>query len=119
MRISWSLMRTLFSSAMVALAVAAMLWGNCLSCPDMLAAMASHQPDHSCCHKPHPAPVACHAQVMQHFVKAETHTVATPAVAELAELPASVAPPATLAAALTPVQHAPPGNLTLLTTLRI
>jgi len=112
-------MRKLLSSATVALAVAAMLWGNCLSCPDMLAAMTSHQPDHSCCHKPQPAPVACHTQAMQHFVKAETHSVAMPAVAELAELPAAVALPAAWAAARLPVQHAPPGNLTLLTTLRI
>ena len=104
---------------MVALVVAAMLWGNCLSCPDMLAAMMSRQADHTCCHKPRPVSVKCHAQAMQHFVQAETHTMDTPAVAELAELPAPLAPPAQWASAPLPAQHAPPGNLTLPTTLRI
>ena len=61
----------------------AMLWGNCLSCPQMADA-------HSCCHKTQPASAVCHRQSLQHFVKAEG---SRPFVAVLAPTPAPVAPP--------------------------
>jgi hypothetical protein len=104
---------------MVTLALVAMLWGNCLSCPDMLAATASHQPDHSCCHKPQPAQVKCHTQSMQHFVQAETHAPVAPVAAELAETPALAMLPVRWTSAPLPALHAPPGSPTLSTTLRI
>lgn len=104
---------------MVALAVVAMLWGNCLSCPDMFAAMTSHQADHSCCHKPQPASVKCHTQGMQHFVQAETHTVGAPAVAELAEPVAPAALPEQWAHTPLAAERALPDRIPLLVTLRI
>jgi hypothetical protein len=104
---------------MVALAVLALLWGNCLSCPDMMAAMAVHQPDHNCCHKPQPAQAKCHTQDMQHFMKAEAPAPSLPVVAELAELPAPVAMPVQWEDAPLPAEHAPPDRITLPTALRI
>ena len=112
-------MRKLLSSATVALAVAAMLWGNCLSCPDMMAAMASHQPDHSCCHKPQPAQAKCHTQSMQHFVQADKQAVSAPAAVEMVELPAPMALPVQWAVTALPALHAPPGPPATPTTLRI
>jgi hypothetical protein len=67
----------------ISLAILAMLWGNCLSCPQMADA-------HSCCHKTRPASADCHTQNLQHFVKAET---SQPFVGVLAPTPASVEPP--------------------------
>jgi len=65
------------------LAILAMLWGNCLSCPQMTDA-------HSCCHKTQPASADCHTQDLQHFVKAEG---SQPFVAVLAPTPAPAVPP--------------------------
>jgi hypothetical protein len=66
----------------ISLALLALLWGNCLSCPQMADA-------HSCCHKTPPASAACHTQNLQHFVKADA---SQPFVAVVA-VPAPVAPP--------------------------
>jgi len=107
------------SALMGALAVAAMLWGNCLSCPEMIAAAKFHQPAHSCCHKPQPVSLRCPMQGMQHFVKADAPAPGAPVAAELADLPATNAvAPQWLAAAL-PIRHPPPGSPGVSTTLRI
>jgi hypothetical protein len=104
---------------MAALAVVAMLWGNCFSCPDMLAAMTSRQADHSCCHKPQTASAKCHTEDMQHFVKADTHAPIAPAVTVLAALPVSASLSVLWLSAPLPSLHAPPEAPNLLTTLRI
>jgi hypothetical protein len=104
---------------MAALALVAMLWGNCLSCPDMLWAMTSHQADHSCCHKPQPASAQCHTEDMRHFVKANTHAPIAPAVTVLAELPVSASLSVHWLSAPLPSLHAAPETPNLLTTLRI
>jgi hypothetical protein len=104
---------------MAALAVFALLWGNCLSCPEMMVAMTSHQPDHSCCHKPQAPSAKCHTEAMQQVVMADTYPPVVPAVAVLADVPA----PATLSVewlfAPLPVLLAPPGSPTLPATLRV
>jgi hypothetical protein len=101
---------------MVALALLAMLWGNCLSCPEI---MAGHQPAHSCCHKPQPASTSCHTQGLQHFVNAETPAPVVPHVAVLAEIPA----PPVLADRRTPAplvnMRTPPGESNAPLALRI
>jgi hypothetical protein len=66
----------------ISLAILAMLWGSCLSCPQMADA-------HSCCHKTQPASAVCHTQSLQHFVKADA---SHPFVAVVAAAPAIVAP---------------------------
>jgi hypothetical protein len=67
----------------ISLALLALLWGNCLSCPQMADA-------HSCCHKTQPASAACHTQNLQHFVRADT---SAPSGALLAVAPVPLAPP--------------------------
>ena len=104
-------MRTVSNSMMAALVVAALFWGNCFSCPQVLLALKTHQPAHGCCHRTKQTSTGCNTQSLQHFVKADP---ATPAPA----LPvvASVAEPAPVVAMLadpsaTPAEHAPPGDL--------
>ena len=96
---------------MAALVVAALFWGNCFSCPQLLLTLKSNQPAHGCCHRTKQAPQECRTQVFRHFVKADP-------VAPAPALPvvAIVAEPAPIVALLaepspTPVEHAPPGDL--------
>jgi hypothetical protein len=96
---------------MVTLVVAALLWGNCLTCPQMAT--------HSCCPKPQPASFQCHMENMQHFVKADGPATSAPMAAELAELPAADAPAPQQPAAALPDLHAPPGSPGTSTNLRV
>jgi hypothetical protein len=102
---------------MVALIVAALFWGNCLSCPQMLLAQ---QPGHGCCHRTGPA-AKCQSQGLQVFVKAEAKALTAPAPAIVA--PAQAIPEALLSeggvAFLAPRVHAPPDLLSLISTFRI
>lgn len=105
-------MKRVSISLVVALAVAALLCGNCLSCPEMATA-------HSCCHKPQPASVKCHMENMRQFVKADGPAPQPRMTAELAEAPAADAlRPQRLDAAL-PDLDAPPGSPGIPTRLRI
>ena len=105
---------------MAALIVVALFWGNCLSCPQMLLAAATHQPAHNCCHKTKSAGTTCQSQGLQHFLKAGQQTQ-TPVVA----VPAVMAPATAVAvpqgALVTPVEvvHAPPDLLSLHSAFRI
>ncbi|HUI55092.1 MAG TPA: hypothetical protein VLY04_08980 [Bryobacteraceae bacterium] len=114
-------MRAIFSSLTVVLIVAALLFGNCLSCPQMLWAWASHSAPHSCCHKPQPVSAGCHSQSMQHFVKAAS-TAHAPVLQAVAEAVQVTPPGATLLDAAptpSPAEHAPPYVLALSSSLRI
>ncbi|MDE3167387.1 MAG: hypothetical protein KGN36_16410 [Acidobacteriota bacterium] len=52
---------------MAILVVAALFWGNCYSCPQMLLAKAQH----SCCHRTKAPQDSCSSQGLRSFVKAE------------------------------------------------
>jgi hypothetical protein len=69
-------MRQVSNILMAMLIVAALFCGNCLSCPQMLMALAVHQPGHSCCHHS-TAKIDCHSQELSHFVKAHTGSAVT------------------------------------------
>jgi len=79
--------RTISNSIMAALVVAALFWGNCFSCPQLLAALQSHQPAHGCCHKTKSGPTACQTQLLKSFVKAPSSAPAPalPVAARLVE----------------------------------
>jgi hypothetical protein len=105
---------------MAALVTVALFWGNCLSCPQMLIAVAAHQPAHSCCHRTKSTGTSCQSQGLQHFLKAGPE-VQTPAVAVVAALTPAIAvslPQGALAAPVE-VQHAPPDLLALHSVFRI
>ena len=100
-------MQRVSNLVMATLIVAALFFGNCLSCPQMLLAMAGQHPGHGCCH--HPAPrVECHSQSLSHFLKAQVQaapalvasgvvrtigTAAMPAPSVIAPLRAADVPP--------------------------
>jgi len=112
-------MRKFAILAMVLLAAAALFWGNCLTCPQML--LASHQPAHPCCPNPHPGSVHCTTHEMQHFVKADAGAPAptVPTVAESIEPAASVSLPRQWKSTPLPSEHAPPDLLLLTASFRI
>ena len=105
---------------MAALIVAALFWGNCLSCPQMLLTVVAHQPAHSCCHRSKSAGTSCQSQGLQHFLKAGPE-LQTPAVAVAAAVaPATaVSPPQGAKVAPVEVEHAPPDLLSLHSVFRI
>jgi len=72
-------MRTVLTSVMAVVVVAALFLGNCFSCPQVLLA----QQKHGCCPHSKSAPSNCTTQVLQHFVKAEKGSVVAPAAAEI------------------------------------
>jgi hypothetical protein len=67
-------MKAVSSSFMTALVLIALFLGNCLTCPQLIAA-AAHHPAHSCCHHPQPVQAGCQSQALQHFVKGESTSV--------------------------------------------
>jgi hypothetical protein len=96
----------------VALVLVAMLWGNCLSCPQIADA-------HSCCHKPQPASAACHTQILRHFVKAEKAVPVAPSVALLADLPSPIVLARQVWAVPVARADVPPGGSNSPLTLRV
>lgn len=108
--IDWCLVRTFSSALMVALVVVAMLWGNCLSCPEVRAVAGSNQSSHSCCHKPHPASAKCQTEGLSHFVKADSGVPVAPVVVTLSDYSFAEVPVPSWAGTPRPVWHSPPGN---------
>jgi hypothetical protein len=50
--------------------VAALFWGNCFSCPQLLLSVAKDDV-HGCCKRSAPAAQKCTNNVLKHFVKAD------------------------------------------------
>jgi hypothetical protein len=112
-------MRRVSNILMAALIVSALFFGNCLSCPQMMLAMAGHQPAHSCCHHSTPR-IDCHSPVLSHFVKAQSYAASRLAVSGVAPAIAAitvVARPAV--ASWRAADVAPPGLLSLRSPLRV
>jgi hypothetical protein len=105
---------------MAALIVVALFWGNCLSCPQMLLAIAAHQPAHNCCHRSKSTGTSCQSQGLQHFLKAAPEMRA-PAVAVVAAVAPAIAVSLPQGALVAPVEvvHAPPDLLALHSVFRI
>jgi hypothetical protein len=110
-------MRIYFIPVLVVLAIAALLSGNCLSCPQLL--LAGERPAHDCCPGPKPAPVRCSTQDLQHAVVAAKAATVVPVPAAILEPPAPVVLPSQWSAAPPRSEHAPPDPLRLSTSLRI
>ena len=109
-------MRTISSSVLVALVVAALFWGNCFSCPQVLFALGAH----GCCHHSKHASGNCSTQALRNFVKADVQTIA-PDLAAAPEPIASfeVSVVSQGAAEILPSEHAPPDRLALNSSFRI
>jgi hypothetical protein len=101
---------------MAALVIAALFWGNCFSCPQML--LASRY-GHECCHHPQPAKAKCDSHALQAFEKSD----AAPAAAPVSVIVADPIPPPVLTASSEPAPapglHVPPDLFSLHSTFRI
>jgi len=113
-------MRQASNILMATLIVSALFYGNCLSCPQVLLARATHQPGHGCCHRPAPKAV-CQTQVLNHFVKAQGGSTApTLAVSGVVTALPAVMVPARPAIAPGPAADGPPpGTLALQSPIRV
>jgi hypothetical protein len=113
-------MKAVFSSLMAALVLVALLAGNCLSCPQMLLALATHQAPHSCCHHKQPVKVECQSQALGHFVKTEQGAQALDLAVTADRVTVVAAAMASQAHIVTiPAEHAPPDLLSLHSSFRI
>jgi len=114
-------MRKIASSLMVALVVAALFWGNCFSCPEVLLSLMAHHSDHSCCHRNKPATQTCWTQELRHFMKADAgaQAVPAPAVGAVVVIARPAAIPQALEAVPASPEHAPPDLLSLHASFRI
>jgi hypothetical protein len=104
-------MRAVFNSLMAVLVVAALFWGNCFSCPQVLLAAQKHH----CCPLGKSNPSDCKTQGLRNFVKAEKTTSTTPApvtAAIIAHSPVTPCLSATLVVPA-PAQYTPPDLLPL------
>jgi hypothetical protein len=110
-------MRATSTAFLAALIIAALFWGNCLTCPQAISSSA-----HSCCPHGKKAGSDCRTQVMRHFEKADPHQVETAGMAQ-AQIAAAAAPGLPLAPepAADPVStgHPPPDLLSLHSNFRI
>ncbi len=115
-------MRALCSSAMAALVIVALFWGNCLSCPQILLSLKAHHPAHDCCKRGQkPAGKTCDARNLGPFVKSDagSGTQAPPDAAVAMAAPAALLPEAAVAVRLHSAVHSPPDLLSLHSSLRI
>jgi len=99
---------------MAVLVVVALLAGNCFSCPQVLLAMAAHQPAHGCCHRGgHSQKANCTTQSLRHFVKADADAPCSPAVTVAAVVLPAPLPAAAIERSAVPalVYHTPSSQL--------
>jgi hypothetical protein len=112
-------MRQVSNILMAALIVTALFCGNCLSCPQVLVAIAGQHTGHSCCHHPS-AKIDCHSQSLSHFVKAQGNPA--PALAISGVLPAVAVATLVARPVIAPSRAAdvaPPDLLSLHSLLRV
>jgi len=119
-------MRVVSNSFLALLLLSALLWGNCLSCPQLLLNLASQVPAHDCCKHPGKQPVGCQTTcqslALKHFVKADpAPTPQLHAVAYAHFLSADAMPlaPAAPKAAVVVIAYSPPDLEVLNSSFRI
>ena len=94
-------MRAFCTSVMALLVVAALFWGNCFSCPQVLLSADRH----GCCHRTKVPKTECNTQSLKNFVHAEKSAPVSPMPAAIAV----IVPPVEFAAA--PVAVSPQQTL--------
>lgn len=115
-------MRAVANLFLAVLLLGALLWGNCLSCPELLLALSSHAPAHGCCKRPDSSGNECHSVALKHFVKADpaqqTAIQFAPCSPMVTRLPAPPVTPVRLDT-VPAIQQSPPGLDVLNSVFRI
>jgi hypothetical protein len=102
-------MRVFSTTFMAVLVIAALFWGNCYSCPQVLLSAQKH----GCCPRTNSTKTECQTQGLKNFVKAEQSApaIVVPVASVEAPLPASEFAAPLVAPCVT--SHAPPDTLPL------
>ena len=111
-------MKAFSNSVLAALIVAALFWGNCFSCPQLLLSLAQSAP-HGCCKRSAPVTRTCSTNVLKHFVKADPAPVTLPATEPVEALAFAPTPAPPQLAVVIELPHSPPDLLALNSLLRI
>jgi hypothetical protein len=113
-------MRAASTWVLAALVLAALFWGNCFSCPQVLLSAKS---DTNCCpHSQHqPVKKQCQTQGLQNYVKVNLDLLALAPLAALATAHERWVPSLHRAdfVSAKPAEHSPPDLLSLHSTFRI
>ena len=102
-------MRTFHTSVMALLIIAALFWGNCFSCPQLLLAAQKH----GCCPHSKSGKTECQTQGLKNFVQAEKSAPAVVTATVLMDLPSPASEFAAPLLAPRLTDHAPPDTLPL------
>jgi hypothetical protein len=102
-------MRTFSTSVMALLVIAALFWGNCYSCPQLLLAAQKH----GCCPHSKSGKTECQTQGLKNFVQAEKSAPAVITVVALVDRPSPASEFAAPLLAPRLSDHAPPDTLPL------
>lgn len=94
---------------MALLIIAALFWGNCFSCPQLLLAAQKH----GCCPHSKSGKTECQTQGVKNFIEVEKSTPAVITTAALVDLPAPASEFAMPLPAPSLSDHAPPDILPL------
>jgi hypothetical protein len=111
-------MRAFSNSVLSAMIVAALFWGNCFSCPQLLIALAQ-KASHGCCKRSAPVTRTCSTNALKNFVKADPAPATAPVAAPVDRVDFAFAPTARPVVATFDFPHSPPDLLDLTTSLRI
>jgi hypothetical protein len=108
------------SIAAAVLAVVALFFGNCLTCPQMTASQSCCHRNQRC-HQHQRSDQACQSQALNHFVKADTadHAVTLAVVSIAPETRDRVGAAGPGAAAFTAAEYGPPDLMSLHSSFRI
>jgi hypothetical protein len=102
-------MRAFSTTFMAVLIIAALFWGNCFSCPQLLLTVQKH----GCCPHTRSGKTECQTQGLKSFVKAEKSAPAVIAVIAVMEVPPQPSEAAAPEFAPCVTSHAPPDALPL------
>jgi hypothetical protein len=102
-------MKVFSTTFMAVLIIAALFWGNCYSCPQVLLSAQKH----GCCPHTKSSKTECETQGLRNFVKADQSAPAVIVAVAAVEVPAPASEFAAPMLAARVAGHAPPDTLPL------
>ena len=111
-------MRTLSKSFAALLITAALFWGNCFSCPQLLLSLSAKAP-HGCCKRSAPVSRTCYTRSLKNFVKADPVAPAASAAGTVVAVTVIPPPAPREFPAVSETPHFPPDILQSISILRV